>query len=102
MASDSLAKWILLNIAIIDFSSLVDLGLNQNFLKSLNNQNIEFKKSQMKMNHDFKTINNLLNYLKLISSTEDEYIRNMKLLHTNKEIEIDDYSLIYIEGNVSI
>ena len=102
MASDSLAKWILLNIAIIDFSLLVDLGLNQNFLKSLNNQNLEFKKSQIKINHDFKTIKNLLIYLKLIANNEDEYLKNMKLLHTNKEIEIDDYSLIYIEGNVSI
>ncbi|GEM55388.1 hypothetical protein B0A58_10275 [Flavobacterium branchiophilum NBRC 15030 = ATCC 35035] len=102
MASDSLAKWILLNIALIDFSLLVDLGINQSFLKSLNNQNLEFKKSQINMNHDFKKIKMLLNYLKSISRNEEEFINNMKLLHTNNEIEIDDYSLIYIEGNVSI
>jgi hypothetical protein len=102
LASDSLAKWILLNIAIIDFSLLVDLGLKQNFLKSLNNQQTEFKKSQIKLNHNFKTIDDLLNYLKLISSNEVEFLKNMKLIHNKQEIEIDDYSLIYIERNVSV
>ncbi len=101
LASDSLSKWIILNIAILDFSILTEAHFNSHFINSLNSEKYQSRKSSLKLGSNLKDINNLFEYLKFISKDNEIFKESMKLLHENNELEIDDYSLIYVEGNVS-
>ncbi len=101
LASDSLSKWILLNIAIIDFSILSETHFNVSFINSLNNEKYQSRKSNIKLGSKLKDLNSLFEYLKTASIDNDVFKKSMANLYENNEIEIDDYSLIYVEGNVS-
>ena len=101
LASDSLSKWILLNIAIIDFSILSETHFNVSFINSLNNEKYQSRKSNIKLGSNLKDLNRLFEYLKTASIDNDIFKKSMVNLYENNEIEIDDYSLIYVEGNVS-
>lgn len=101
LASDSLSKWILLNVAIFDFSILNETHFNLSFLNSLNSEKYQARKSNMKLGSNFQNLNELFEYLKSISKNNDVFKHSMTSLYQNCEIEIDDYSLIYVEGYVS-
>lgn len=101
LASDSLSKWILLNIAMLDFSILTETHFNTNFINSLNNEKYQSRKSNIKLGSNLKDLKELFDYLKSISKDNDIFKKSMKILYENNELEIDDYSLIYVEGNVS-
>jgi hypothetical protein len=101
LASDSLSKWILLNIAMLDFSILTETHFNTNFINSLNSEKYQSRKLNIKLGSNFKDLNDLFDYLKSVSKDNEIFKQSMKLLYENDELEIDDYSLIYVEGNVS-
>jgi|GEM_PF-3243515 len=101
LASDSLSKWILLNIAKVDFSIITETHFNTHFINSLNNEKYQLRKSNIKLGSNLKDLNGLFDYLKTASKDNEVFKQSMKILHENSELEIDDYSLIYVEGNVS-
>lgn len=101
LASDSLAKWILLNIAMLDFSILKESHFNNEFKKSINNEKHQTRKSNIELGSNLKDLNELFYYLKSISKDNEVFKQALTTLYDNSEIEIDDYSLIYVEGNVS-
>lgn len=101
LASDSLSKWILLNIAMLDFSILTETHFNTNFINSLNSEKYQSRKSNIKLGSNLKDLNDLFDYLKSVSKDNEIFKQSMKILYENNELEIDDYSLIYVEGNVS-
>jgi len=101
VASDTLAKWVLLNLSIIDFPMLQERFFNQSFLNSLNSEKYEERKINIKNGSNISTIQELFIFLKVISNNKEKYKNEMMQLHSRGEIEIDDFSLIYIEGNVS-
>lgn len=101
LASDSLSKWIILNIAVLDFSILSETHFNMGFITSINNEKYQSRKSNIKFGSNFKDMNGLFNYLKRASNNKEVFKEAMTNLHENGELEIDDYSLIYVEGNVS-
>lgn len=101
LASDSLSKWILLNIAMLDFSILTETHFNTHFINSLNSEKYQSRKSNIKLGSNLKDLNDLFDYLKSVSKDNDVFKQSMKILYENNELEIDDYSLIYVEGNVS-
>jgi hypothetical protein len=101
LASDSLSKWILLNIAILDFSNISEIHFNKSFINSLQNEKQVNRKSYIELGSNLKDLNGLFDFLKTVSIDNDVFKKSMTNLFENNEIEIDDYSLIYIEGNVS-
>lgn len=100
MASDSLARWIILNLAVLDHQSIATI-FNSDFLSSLSIEKYALVKEAIKMGHDFHSVDDLLDYIKKLTESENGFREDMKKLHKNHEIEIDDYSLIFINGNVS-
>lgn len=101
MATDSLAKWILLNIAIIDFNLFCKLGFSEVLISSLNSGKYLLFKEAIRMGSGLDTIDSLLVFLEEISSNEELFTSELKKIHNQQEIEIDDYSLAVIKGNVS-
>lgn len=101
MATDSLAKWILLNIAIIDFNSLVSLGFNERFISTLNSEKLRSRKEAMQVGSAIKSIDELLDYLDRILVSQDAFIQHLKSLYIQNELDIDDFSLAVIKANVS-
>lgn len=101
LASDSLSKWILLSIAILDFSMISEIHFNKNFINSLQNKKQENRKTNIQVGSNLKDLNGLFDFLKTASKDKDVFKQSMTNLYENSEIEIDDYSLIYVEGNVS-
>lgn len=102
MASDSLAKWIILCLAMINQDLIVQPIFKDNFLLSINNPKNMLRKEAVNFgSHNIKTLENLFEYLKKVSSAEDVFTSAMQTLYLNQEIDIDDYSLIFIEGDVS-
>ncbi len=101
IASDSLAKWILINILLLDPMALLEMGANQYYLNSLSVEKYMVRKESIARGSGMKSINDLLFYLKENSMETNKFRDSMKELYQNEEIDIDDYSLIYIENNVS-
>ncbi|CAN5666125.1 hypothetical protein BH10BAC2_BH10BAC2_02290 [soil metagenome] len=101
MVSDSLAKWIILNLFLIDPIALPEIGFNQDYINSLSQEKYMVRKELINMGGGKKSFKELLLFLKEISSDKTKFKTSMEELYGNSEIEIDDYSLIYIEGNVS-
>jgi hypothetical protein len=101
IASDSLAKWILLNLVIFNVSALEERYFSSDFKYSLNAEKYQSQKSNIRLGSNLGTIESLFYFLKNISQNTDMFKSEMIKLYQNQELEIDDYSLIYIEGNVS-
>jgi len=101
LASDSLSKWILLNIVILDSSIMNETLFNKSFINSLQNEKQENRKLNIELGSNLKDLNGLFDFLKTASKGNDVFKQSMTNLYENSEIEIDDYSLIYVEGNVS-
>lgn len=101
IASDSLANWIILNIHLIDPSILKSAGVSQEYLNSLSEEAILIYKEAIARGTGVKSINGLLEFLGEMSSDKLNFEEAMKMLYENGEVEIDDYSIINIEGDVS-
>lgn len=101
MASDGLAKWIILNLILLDPESIQDLGISQNYMNSLSQEKNLLRKELIAVGSGNKTVAELFVFLKEISGERKKFESALKELYNNGEIEIDDYSLIYIEANVS-
>ncbi|MBK8808643.1 MAG: protein phosphatase 2C family protein [Bacteroidales bacterium] len=102
MASDSLAKWIILCLAMINQDLIAPPIFKDNFLLSINNPKNMLRKEAVNFgSHNIKTLEDLFEYLKKVSSAKDIFTSAMQTLYSNQEIDIDDYSLIFIEGDVS-
>ena len=100
-ASDGLAKWIILKLLLLDVGFIGELGINQSYLTSLSSEKNLLRKESMAIGSGSKSVEELLNFLKNISGDRKKFEVAMKELYENGEIEIDDYSLIYIDVNVS-
>jgi hypothetical protein len=100
-ASDGLAKWIILNLILLDAASMSEIGVNQSYLNSLSQEKNLLRKESLAIGSGIKSVNELLLFLKEISTDKYKFTSAMKDLYENREIEIDDYSLIYIGANVS-
>lgn len=101
IASDNLANWIILNIHLIDPSVLKTAGVNQEYLNSLSEEAVLIRKEAIARGTGVKSISGLLEFLSDMSKDELNFREAMKILYENGEVEIDDYSLINIEGDVS-
>jgi hypothetical protein len=101
IASDSLAKWIILNLFLSDLSSLSEIDINQEYLTSLANERILNRKEAIAAGSGVKSTEDLLLFLKEIVSDSEKFKSTLLALNNNAELEADDYSLILIEGNVS-
>lgn len=102
MASDSLAKWIILCLTIINQNLIAPPFFNENFFNSINNAKYNQRKESIFLgNHNIKNLDTLFEYLRSISFSSDIFKSEMQNLYLNNEIDIDDYSLIFLEGHVS-
>lgn len=100
-ASDGLAKWIILNLFILDAVSMNEIGINKSYLDSLSQDTNMLRKESLAIGSGIKSVNQLLCFLEEISGNRNNFESAMKELFEREEIEIDDYSLIYIDVNVS-
>lgn len=100
IATDSLAKWILLYISLFNPLALSKMA-EASFMKSVNSEKYEQRKTNMMLGSKLLGLEELFDLLKHISSGEDIFRKTMQNLFNQGEIDIDDYSLIFIEGNVS-
>lgn len=101
IASDSLANWIILNLHLVDPTVLSFAGVSQGYLNSLSQGEVLIYKEAITRGTGVKPIKSLLEFLSEMSSSELCFEESMKLLFENGEVEIDDYSLINIQGDVS-
>lgn len=100
MASDSLSRWIILNLAVLDHKCIASI-FTDSFLASLSSEKYAIVKEAIKMGHDFRSVNDLLDYVMRLSENKENFRNAVEELYSNHEIEIDDYSLIFTKGNVS-
>lgn len=101
MATDSLAKWILLNIFMIDFDLVSKLGFNETFISRLSSEQLRMRKEAMMVGSSIKSISELLNFLEKISISNELFIDNVKTLQKQNELDMDDFSLAIIKFYVS-
>lgn len=100
IASDSLSRWIIQALSIIDYASVSNV-FKTNFLQSLNTGKYEERKVAIHLNSTYSSTDELLKYLQKSSESIDFFKTNLKGLIESEQIDLDDYSLIFIEGNVS-
>jgi hypothetical protein len=86
---------------IFNVSALEERYFSSDFKYSLNAEKYQSQKSNIRLGSNLGTIESLFYFLKNISQNTDMFKSEMIKLYQNQELEIDDYSLIYIEGNVS-
>jgi hypothetical protein len=101
LASDSLAKWLLLQIFTIDPIFQKTAQLQSAFLESINHDKYTFRKDAIARGSKKNTIDDLLSYLEIICKNSGDFRTAVMQLYQNAEIDLDDYSLIYVRGNVS-
>ncbi|MBB3837656.1 hypothetical protein FHS57_001653 [Runella defluvii] len=101
LASDSLAKWMLLHLYILDLPFFEPINFEESFLRSLVSDKYLALKEDFKKRYSFSSCEDYINELYIISNSNDVFKEHLKSLYLKKEIEIDDYSLIVIKGNVS-
>jgi len=100
IASDSLSRWIIQALSIIDYASCSKL-FKTNFLQSLNTGKYEERKVAIHLNSTYSSTDELLKYLQKSAESIEFFKHNLKELIESEQIDLDDYSLIFIEGNVS-
>lgn len=100
IASDSLARWIIQILAIIDLEAVSGI-FNTDFLESLNKGKYEERKTAIRFNNRLNSITELTSYLKQFSETQETFNDNIKFMLESEQIDLDDYSLIFINGHVS-
>ena len=101
MASDNLAKWILIHLESWDLSFFNPDNFEEGFLSSMMSDKYLTLKRDFKRLYPFNTCEEFINELFIISGSKNEFKEYLKSRYSKKEIEIDDYSLIVIKGNVS-
>jgi len=100
MASDSLAKWVLLNLFLMDFASVAGF-FSEPFLASLQEAKYEQQKMNIRLGSGLKTVGELIGFLKMASENDEKFELAMIMLAGGDEMDVDDYSLLIMEGNVS-
>ena len=100
IASDSLSRWIIQALSIIDYASCSKL-FKTNFLQSLNTGKYEERKVAIHLNSTYSSTDELLKYLQKSAESIEFFKHNLKELIESEQIDLDDYLLIFIEGNVS-
>lgn len=103
MASDSLAKWIISCIYILQNDFFNEKNFNTLFLKSLEDLRFKNTLDLIKKKIDPKTysLNNLIRNICDLAREKNIFETEMKGKFNDNELEIDDYSLLIIGGNVS-
>jgi hypothetical protein len=101
LCSDSIARWILIMLDVINPGVLVQAGLNNSFQESLAAESIRSRKEIANTNLQLQNTNELLNYLRTITQTEVEF-RNAALnMIQSGSLEEDDLTIAIVEVNVS-
>lgn len=100
MASDSMARWIIQTLSIIDLDAISTI-FNSDFVESMNKEKYEDRKVVIRLNNSLTSITEFINYLKQLSETQESFENNMRQIIETEQIDLDDYSLIFIQGNVS-
>jgi hypothetical protein len=100
IASDSLARWIIQTLSIINYEAVSNI-FNNKFLQSLNEGKYENRKISIRLNNDHNSILGFIDYLKELSESQEVFKNNLKMLFETEQIDLDDYSLIFINGYVS-
>jgi len=101
MASDNLAKWILIHLENLDLPFFNPDHFERGFLSSMMNYKYLTLKEDLKKSYSFNSCEGFINELYIIGSNNYVFKEYLKNLYKKKEIELDDYSLIVIKGNVS-
>jgi hypothetical protein len=101
LASDSLAKWLILLIDILDPLLLEKVGVSKSYRESLGTEKYRIKKEKMVIESQAKDISGLLHNLKEIAKTETSFRASMQELLQLGFVDQDDFSLVIIETYVS-
>lgn len=103
MASDSLAKWMISCIYILQNDFFNEKNFNISFLKSL--EDLRFKNTidliEKNLDKNPHSLNNLIKGISQMAKDKNIFETEMKQKFYNHELEIDDYSLLIIGGDVS-
>jgi hypothetical protein len=101
LCSDSMARWILIMLDIINTDALIQAGVNRSFQESLASEIIRFRKEIAYTNLQVQNTNELLKYLITITRTEDEFrIAALNMINSGS-LEEDDLTIAIVEVNVS-
>lgn len=95
LCSDSFARWIIINLLIIDsynMSFLLKETLTQNI-----NKDYDELKIFCKMKYNFLGTNNLLAFIEDIIEAKDKFENATRDMITSGELEKDDYTIINID-----
>lgn len=95
MGSDSLSRWLLLNLLLLDKENVQKL-LPEILLKNINNEYREFLE-QLNMYGECKSTAELIKFVYNLLKDSSIYIISLQKLIQKNELEQDDFSLIYYE-----
>lgn len=101
LASDSLAKWLLTNIFVLQPDFFNVSNFNQSFLDSLVDARFGKVIESIKQSQSTFTINELIKKIHMITKSKNSFEAYIKELVDTNEIEKDDCTLILIGNAVS-
>jgi hypothetical protein len=101
LCSDSMARWILIMLDLINPVSLIQAGVSKSFRESLYTEIIRSKKEIAFTHLQLHDSNELLNYLRLITQSEADFRNSALNLIKSGSLDEDDLTISIIEVNVS-
>lgn len=101
LCSDSMARWIIIMLDLINPNTLVQAGVNLSFQESLSAEFIRSRREIAYRNLPLHNTHELLNYLKRITQTESDFRNAVVNMINSGSLEEDDLTLAIVEVNVS-
>jgi hypothetical protein len=100
LCSDSMARWILIMLDLINPDILVHAGVNRSFQESLSSESIKERKEIAYTNLQIRNVNELLIHLSTITQTEVEFRNEVVNMIKSGSLEDDDLTIIIVVVNV--
>lgn len=100
LCSDSMARYILIMLDLINPDMLVQAGVNRSFQESLSSESIEARKEIAYTNLQIRNVNELLIHLITITQTEVEFRNEVVNMINSGSLEEDDLTISIVEVNV--
>jgi hypothetical protein len=101
LCSDSVARWIIIMLDLINPYILVQAGLNKSFQESLSSESIKARKEIAYSNLQVHNATELLNHIKTITQTEVDFRNAIAKMINSGSLEEDDLTISIVEVNVS-
>jgi hypothetical protein len=100
LCSDSMARYILIMLDLINPDMLVQAGVNRSFQESLSSESIKARKEIAYTNLQIRNVNELLIHLITITQTEVEFRNEVVNMINSGSLEEDDLTISIVEVNV--